>query len=316
MQISTNKEDFRLFDVSYSIGGITRLVEAITREEVEALDKAVTAKRQGFQAQATWRQAHDHTVKLRWHSRDVYSIGSRSQKVLSDLHLWGLPIFTSQLRDIFNYVDNMEGCGASTKNKYMSEINVILEEAARVGMTETRLIAPRFARDLHKQGGISIARSDLKQMDAWFKDNSPIEINAFWQVLRQTGCRSGEALKLQWRDIADEWIWIHATKTGTTRKLPLPEIEFLNDRKSPNQRVFWFAREYFRKRYFGRMLKELDLEDRGYVPHSVRHTAASDLIEQGHSLLEVKLFMGHSSINTTLKYVHTSGDKTRGMRVR
>jgi len=45
--------------------------------------------------------------------------------------------------------------------------------------------------------------------------------------------------------------------------------------------------------------------------HQFRHTCASDLLEMGRSLQEVKAFPGHRAIGTTVRYVHLSNPQRR-----
>lgn len=46
-------------------------------------------------------------------------------------------------------------------------------------------------------------------------------------------------------------------------------------------------------------------------PHSLRHSYATHLLEKGMSISEVQYLLGHSSINTTQIYLHTSLDKVK-----
>lgn len=46
-------------------------------------------------------------------------------------------------------------------------------------------------------------------------------------------------------------------------------------------------------------------------PHSLRHSYATHLLEKGMSISEVQYLLGHSSINTTQVYLHTSLDKIK-----
>ncbi len=45
--------------------------------------------------------------------------------------------------------------------------------------------------------------------------------------------------------------------------------------------------------------------------HSLRHTYASWLVEGGVDLYRVKELMGHSSIQTTMRYAHLAPDNLR-----
>jgi site-specific recombinase XerD len=45
--------------------------------------------------------------------------------------------------------------------------------------------------------------------------------------------------------------------------------------------------------------------------HQFRHTCASDLIEAGVSLPEVQRILGHSSISSTVRYLHFSDPQRR-----
>ncbi len=58
----------------------------------------------------------------------------------------------------------------------------------------------------------------------------------------------------------------------------------------------------------GRTRKEA-LINRRVTPHTLRHTFAVSLLDQGVDLRTVQDLMGHSSITTTQAYLHTSDEK-------
>ena len=51
-----------------------------------------------------------------------------------------------------------------------------------------------------------------------------------------------------------------------------------------------------------RLVNHLELED--VVWHTLRHTTCSRLVQRGMPLVHVKEWMGHSAIQTTMRYAH------------
>ena len=49
-------------------------------------------------------------------------------------------------------------------------------------------------------------------------------------------------------------------------------------------------------------------QDEDFVFHTLRHTRATRLVELGVNLRVIQQFMGHKSIQTTLRYAHVSDD--------
>jgi site-specific recombinase XerD len=48
--------------------------------------------------------------------------------------------------------------------------------------------------------------------------------------------------------------------------------------------------------------------------HTLRHSYATHLLEEGVSIRLISAYLGHSSLETTLVYTHLSAEKERGKR--
>ena len=46
-------------------------------------------------------------------------------------------------------------------------------------------------------------------------------------------------------------------------------------------------------------------------PHTLRHTFATDMLEEGSDLMTVKELLGHESLNTTSIYTHITNEQIR-----
>lgn len=96
------------------------------------------------------------------------------------------------------------------------------------------------------------------------------------------------------------------TKNGKTRAVPMTErvAEIMQRRKG---RGVFFG-DITDTQYYGawdRMKAHLGLtDDEEFVPHCLRHTCASRLVQAGEDLYRVQRWLGHSSITQTMRYSH------------
>ncbi len=142
-----------------------------------------------------------------------------------------------------------------------------------------------------------------------------------------TGMRQGEILNLRWNsiDFALRLIAIESsgrflTKTGKMRTIPLSNasLELLSRRKLTasastyvfHRRGFQLAQSYVQHK-FKKYVRLLKLDD-GLRFHSLRHTFATWLVQQGVSIYEVQKLLGHSSISVTQIYSHLAASELHG----
>ena len=143
------------------------------------------------------------------------------------------------------------------------------------------------------------------------------------------GLRVGEAVKIEVRDIqtAQRRIHLRECKGGKDRLVPLPDSLLAMLRK------FWKTHEHPRLIFPGvsnawrergtqgprrtdapmsvssvqhtmRLAVAQARLPRGVTPHTLRHSYATHLLEEGVSLKQLASYMGHSSLDTTVIYTH------------
>jgi integrase len=148
------------------------------------------------------------------------------------------------------------------------------------------------------------------------------------KVLVDTGCRPGEILHgegknepIRWSEVstsaggtapdvndpatgkARSVISLMRTKTGKYRVLPLTkraENSFLASKQRGDKRPFGDIRCDELSRSIRMAADHLGMDD--VVMYSLRHTCASRLVQRGADLRRVMQWMGHTNINTTLRY--------------
>jgi integrase len=131
-----------------------------------------------------------------------------------------------------------------------------------------------------------------------------------------TGMRRGSLLGLKWMDVdfKHNRIYLRTTKTGTMQVLPLTDAarHVLNavldhtGPAAPSDLVFAGLDGQKLSVYIRRVFCKLGIEDASF--HTLRHTAASWLVQEGVDLYAVGTFLGHKTPRMTARYAHLSPD--------
>jgi integrase len=127
-----------------------------------------------------------------------------------------------------------------------------------------------------------------------------------------TGVRRGEILALRWMDVdvKNRRLYLRETKNGNLRILPLPESALTVLRSLPQgaagDPVFAGVDAAFLSVYTKRVFKRIGIPDASF--HTLRHTAASWLVQAGADLYAVGQILGHKTPRMTQRYAHLSPD--------
>jgi integrase len=134
-------------------------------------------------------------------------------------------------------------------------------------------------------------------------------------VLMDTGMRVGELWSVQTRDVdlGRRVVSLWRTKADMPRTIPLTKrvTEILErwvaDARSGDTIVPIPRVQFEGAWHWARGHMKLD-DDPQFVPHVLRHTFASRLVQRGASIAKVQQLMGHKTISITMRYAHLAPD--------
>ena len=130
------------------------------------------------------------------------------------------------------------------------------------------------------------------------------------RLLLLTGCRTGEILKLRWREVGGDTLELEDSKTGPRQVLLSPEARAIIERQPRSGSPWVFpspvnpARTRFDLSLWKKVRKLAGIED--VRRHDLRHTFASQAAMQGIPLPVVARLLGHAQVQMTLRYAHVS----------
>ena len=256
------------------------------------------------QTKYTLAEAVRDTVRGRWlHSRSQVTSKGNAMTAVS---FFGAAcavadISPARLRAYVSYLQR-RGLSPSTINRKLSALATVLTEACEAGHIDTvptirrQREAPAKTRWLTEEEEGNLLRAS---------DGTPLQY--LYAFLIDTGLRIGEALALRPNDVTVTEVGrgtahVHDGKGGKQRSIPL-SLRALHSFDISH--VFWQGWDYdFVRNRFDEHVALAGLED--VTLHTLRHTCASRLAQRGVSLPIIKQWMGHSSIQTTMRYAHLS----------
>ena len=262
------------------------------------------------------------------------------QEFYKDFKEYALKIYSSETVSVYDraFTQFNESCGnrilASVTEKHIDEfkakrlqeirfvtVNIELRTLRSAFYTAVRwkLIKANPFKDVRLCAIDDVVPPYFSLLD-FTKVISAIDKEWFRQVLIVavlTGMRRGELLNLRWSDIDLEKRLIcvqskgnFRTKNGRRRIIPMnPHVFDVISLLSKNQGEYVFTCEGEKildrglSLRFKRLVRKLKLNKALYF-HSLRHSFASWLVQEGVSLYDIQKLLGHSNIRVTEKYSH------------
>jgi site-specific recombinase XerD len=235
------------------------------------------------------------------------------QVALVSLHFGQLP---EQLSDeeIAEYLTGLaQRPGSPSRSTFKHAVYGLRYYYRHIGQGRRAIALPSLKRELTLP--VILNRSELRQL---FKAPALLKHRIVLTLIYSAGLRSQEAINLKLADIDFERRTIHIrqSKYKKDRIVPLsrfmarglrrylavehPQVWLFNG-KEPDGRysakgLSWVMREALKRTS---IQKEVNL-------HSLRHSYATHLLEDGLSIVTVKELLGHAEIATTMIYLHVA----------
>jgi len=241
--------------------------------------------------------------------------------------------------DIYNYQNELLGFISKQTGKQLSKgtlfdrynaIKMLFSTLCRTGhLTENITSGIKFelpkTEGLNRQAFTDEAMGDiLGKMDIDTKIG--LRDRALFELIYSSGLRVSEASKLKVKDINMEQreMVIHG-KFGRDRIVPFSVLAqkylalYLGKRVyNKDGPVFCGTNDktYSRAmlpdsigRRFTVLLIRFDMKKKELSAHSIRHSSATQLLDNGAGIRHVQELLGHRNPETTAKYTHTQGDR-------
>jgi len=211
--------------------------------------------------------------------------------------------------------ERMRRLGPNSVNIELRTLRAAFNIAKRWDLIEQNPFSNVKLARVPEREPVFFSKDDLRKLLAAIKEDW---LKAMVVLALYTGMRRAEITNLRWQDVDFERKTIRVesnatfkTKQGKRRIIPLADtaLNLLQVRQLTKRNEYVFTLNG-RKIYdnwvthkFKFYLNEVNLNDRLHF-HSLRHTFASWLVQDGVSLFEVQKLMGHSNISVTQVYSH------------
>jgi len=231
-------------------------------------------------------------------------------------------ISEEELRQYFLYLKNEKEVAHSTFSVALCGLKFFYEYTLGREWPTFELARPAKSKKLP----IVLSREEVKQVIGNLYD---LRYRACLATIYGCGLRLGEALRLEVSDIDSDRMMLRVRqgKESKDRYVPLPQMSLALLRQQ------WFIHQHPQLLFPARKKKEdgkphsisgssvRKALQRALVksgvqkkatPHTLRHSYATHLVEAGVSLRVIQVYLGHSSIKSTMVYTHlTKPTETR-----
>ena len=226
-------------------------------------------------------------------------------------------VTTEELREfLLKYLKDERKLSDRSINYYNSVIRFIYEVTLDKLINKKQLPMRKKKKTVYKV-------LTKEELSTFFNVCDNFKFRTIFMLVYGSGLRIGEIANLRVEDIDSKnmRIFVRAGKGNKERYTILPKqsLDMLREywrkyrQHKRRGRIFLsesgkaitvgVIREHFRK-----YRKKAKINEKATL-HTLRHNFATDLIERGVTLIQVKELMGHSNIRSTMEYIHVANVK-------
>lgn len=163
-----------------------------------------------------------------------------------------------------------------------------------------------------------LSKEEIKQLlDVTTHKKSKLII----KLLYSTGIRVSELVSLKWKDLepSQGTAWVRQGKGQKDRLITVSKklCEELQEIREESQYIFPGQKGEMSTRNVQSIIKRAQKKaniDKEITPHTLRHSFATHLLENGNDLRIIQELLGHSNIQTTQIYTHISSEAKRDVK--
>lgn len=215
------------------------------------------------------------------------------------------------------FIDFGKKYSGSYYNQMLSSLRIlyieILKQKQKLNGIFYKKVKPKTVNILSKEEIIKSLKSIENNKHRWII-----------KLLYIGALRVSELLNIEVKDIDSEngRILIQNGKCDISRYIPISDddiVDLRNYYKEYKPKTYLFESRQKGVKYSAssvrKVIKKIDSKKRLY-PHLLRHTGLTNLVDNGHNLLKVQRFAGHTNSKSTERYYHLRTDALQGMILR
>ena len=223
-------------------------------------------------------------------------------------------VTVDELRDyLYKYLLGERKLSDKTVNHYNSVIRFVYEVTLDKVINKKQLPMRKLKKVVYK----ILTKEELKRL---FDCVDNYKFKTIFMLAYGSGLRIGEIVNLRVEDIDSKKmrIFVREGKGNKERYTILPKasLEMLRkyykeERGNKREKNLFFngngepMNQYVIRTHFRKYRRKAKLSEKVTV-HTLRHNFATNLIENGATLIQVKELMGHSNIRSTMVYIHVA----------